>query len=62
MSKEIAAAILTRVYYDSTAGAKQELRNHKEGFVENADKIGQVYARFLSRHDVYVQSANKPVK
>ncbi len=62
MNKEIAAAILTQVYYEHTAGAKQELQAHKEKFHENVDTIGKVYARFLGRHDIIAQQASRPVK
>ena len=61
MSKEVAAAILTKIYYEHTPGAKQALQTHKEKFVENADTIGRVYARFLSRFATFELWA-KPVK
>ena len=61
MSKEIAAAILTKLYYEQTAGAKQELQAHKEKFHDNVDTIGKVYARFLARHDNFAL-ASRPVK
>lgn len=62
MSKEVAAAILTRIYYEHTPGAKQQLQAHKEKFFENSDIIGRIYARFLGRHDTYELWASQKIK
>jgi hypothetical protein len=54
MSKEVAAAILTRVYFEHVPGANTNLDAHSDGVkLESVDKIGAVYAAFLGKYRVY---------
>ena len=52
MGKEVAAAVLTQVYFDKVHGAARELHPALGGGVslESVHEIGKVYAAFLGQH------------
>jgi hypothetical protein len=57
MSKEVAAAILTKLYFEKLPNSAGNLRAPSSGapdvLLENADTIGKVYAHFLGRLGIY---------
>ena len=61
MSKEVAAAILTRIYFDKVPGAGGTHLHSHSGIVspEAAEQIGQVYVHYLSKLDLFGTWAQK---
>ena len=61
MSKEVAAAILTRIYFEHTPDARKQFRApaKDEGRVSPAsgEEIGHVYGYFLTKLDLFAQGA-----
>ena len=64
MSKETAAAILTRVYYDKVHGAENPLHPHLAGIpATSVDEIGKVYAGYLQKLPQFEKwASNKDVE
>ena len=60
MSKEVAAAILTRIYFEKVPGVDSVLQGQPSGIAvssESVDAIGRVYAEFLGRIPLFQQWA-----
>ena len=59
MSKEVAAAILTSVYFDKTPGIEGGMGGHHGPITEqNANQIGKVYAAFLQKLPEFEKGAS----
>ncbi len=62
MSKEAAAATLTRIYFDKVnAQVTRRKPTEKIGF-EALDEIGSVYGAFLNRLEYFLENASEPPK
>ena len=53
MSKEVAAAVLTQVYFGKVQGATNELEAATNLSLPNVHAIGKVYAAFLGQHKTF---------
>lgn len=62
MSKEAAAATLTRIYFDKVNAAVSRRKPTDKIGVEAVDEIGAVYGAFLNRLEYFLENAAEPPK
>ena len=62
MSKEAAAATLTRIYFDKVNAQVTRRKPTDKIGVEALDEIGSVYGAFLNRLEYFLENASEPPK
>ena len=62
MSKESAAATLTRIYFDKVNAQVTRRKPTDKIGVEAVEEIGFVYGAFLNRLEYFLENASEPPK